>query len=42
MQHVCEKCINLWSENLEERDELEDFGVDVKIILKQSSMQCGE
>jgi len=34
MQYVYEECINLWSENLEERDELEDSGVEVKIILK--------
>jgi len=34
MQQVYEKCINLWCENLEQRDELEDFGVEVKIILK--------
>jgi hypothetical protein len=34
MQHVSQKCINLWSENLEERDELVDYGVEVRIILK--------
>jgi hypothetical protein len=34
MQHAYEKCINLWSENLEERDELKDDGVELKIILK--------